>query len=113
MFGLRQRIQGTETAILRIKEMSKLETMIQSLNTFATALIGVATTGILILFLPAIIELKRPLDAGPRLIRGNFAEILLSDLKIPIINVEDDWRLDRQSTMTVRGFFDFVPNLEV
>jgi hypothetical protein len=87
--------------------------MIQSLNTFVATLMVAVTMVILILFLPAVIELKRPLDAGPRLIRGNFAEILLSNLKIPIINLEDDWKLEGQLTMTGRGFFDFVPNLEV
>lgn len=86
--------------------------MIQSLNTLIATLMATATMAILILFLPAVIELKRPLDAGPRLIRDNFAQILLSNLKIPIINVEEEWKLDRQLTAQVMGFFDFVPNLE-
>ncbi len=86
--------------------------MIPDLNMLIITMLSSTTLAILIMFLPAVIELKRPLDAGPRLIKGNFAEILLSNLKIPIINLEDDSKLEGQLTMTVKGFFDFVPNLE-
>ena len=85
--------------------------MIQSLNLLITALIAI-TTVILLMFLPAIIELKKPKDAGPRLITENFAKIGLSTLKIPIINIEDDWKLDIQSTMKIANFLHVIPNLE-
>jgi hypothetical protein len=86
--------------------------MIQSLNTLIVTLMATVTMAILVLFLPALIELKRPLDAGPRLIRDDFAQILLSTLKPPITNVEDGWKLDGQLTATVLTLFDFIPNLE-
>ena len=87
--------------------------MIQSLNTLITTLIATATITILLMFLPAIIELKKPKDAGPRLITENFTKIGLNALKIPIINIEDDWKLDIQSTMKIASFLHVIPNLEV
>ena len=86
--------------------------MIQSLNTLIITLLATTTMTILLMFLPAIIELKKPEDAGPRLITENFAKIVLSTLKIPIINIEDDWKLDIQSTMKIASFLHVIPNLE-
>jgi hypothetical protein len=86
--------------------------MIQSLNVLIVTLMATVTMAILVLFLPALIELKRPLDAGPRLIRDDFAQILLSNLKPPITNIEDNWKLDGQLTATVLTLFGFIPNLE-
>jgi hypothetical protein len=86
--------------------------MIQSLNTLITTLIAITTVTTIIMFLPAIIELKKPKDAGPRIIKGNFAKIGISTLKIPIINIEDDWKLDIQSTMKIASFLNVIPNLE-
>ena len=86
--------------------------MIQGLNTLIITLLATTTTTILLMFLPAIIELKKPKDAGPRLITENFAKIVLSTLKIPIINIEDDWKLDIQSTMKIASFLNVIPNLE-
>ena len=85
--------------------------MIQSLNLLITALIAIATVTLL-MFLPAIIELKKPKDAGPRIITENFTKIGISTLKIPIINIEDDWKLDIQLTMKIASFLCFIPNLE-
>jgi hypothetical protein len=86
--------------------------MIQSLNILIISLLATTTMTILLMFLPAIIELKKPKDAGPRLIIENFAKIGLSTLKIQIINIEDDWKLDIQSTMKIASFLHVIPNLE-
>ncbi len=86
--------------------------LIQSLNTLIITLLATTIMTILLMFLPAIIELKKPKDAGPRLINENFTKIGLSTLKIPIINIEDDWKLDIQSTMKIASFLHVIPNLE-
>jgi len=61
--------------------------MIQSLITLITALIPTTATVITLTFLPVIIELKRPKDAGPRLITDSSAQIRLSTLKTALLNI--------------------------
>jgi hypothetical protein len=85
--------------------------MIQSLDLLITTLIA-ATTAIVLMFLPAIIELKKPRDAGPRLITDYFAQMGLSALRIPLINIEDGGKLDSQLTVKIASFLYFIPNLE-
>ena len=46
--------------------------MVPDLTLFIVALFAMALT-ILIMFLPTIIELRKPRDAGPRLITDSFA----------------------------------------
>ncbi|MCX6643934.1 MAG: hypothetical protein NT043_01825 [Candidatus Bathyarchaeota archaeon] len=86
--------------------------MIQISNTLAT-LIAIATITFLLMFLPAIIELKKPKDAGPRLINDNIAKIRISTLKIPITNIEEEQKFDSQSTINIASFIYLIPNLEV
>jgi hypothetical protein len=61
--------------------------------------------------LPAIIELKKPKDAGPRFII-DFAQICLSDLKTSLLKIEEDLKLDSQLTSKIGVFLRFIPNLE-
>ena len=61
--------------------------------------------------LPAIIELKKPKDAGPRLII-DFAQICLSDLKTSLLNIQEDLKFNSQFTSKIRVFLRFIPNLE-
>jgi Trk-type K+ transport system membrane component len=86
--------------------------MIQSSYTLAT-LIAITTITFLLMFLPAIIELKKPKDAGPRLINDNIAKIRISTLKIPITNIEEEQKFDSQSTINIASFIYLIPNLEV
>ena len=55
--------------------------MIPDLTLFIVALFAMALT-ILIMFLPTIIELRKPRDAGPRLITESFASAQSRNLKI-------------------------------
>jgi len=64
-----------------------------------------------LLFLPAIIELKKPKDAGPRLII-DFGQICLSDLKTSLQNIEEDLKFDSQLISKIGVFLRFIPNLE-
>ena len=86
--------------------------MIQSIETLLAAL---ATTTILssaLLFLPAIIELKKPKDAGPRFITDSFAQFRLSTLKIVLLNIEEELKFDVQLPSKIGRFLCFIPNLE-
>jgi hypothetical protein len=49
---------------------------------------GVICT-ILVLFLPAIMELKKPVDAGPRLIPNNLKQIKTSGYELTL-NIDQD-----------------------
>ncbi len=61
-----------------------------------------------IMLLPAIIELKRPKDAGPRTI----IEKVRVDLEIPVL--EGDRSVLDQSVLTrIRDVIAVLPNLEV
>jgi len=74
---------------------------------------AIAITMIVILFfLPAIIELKRPKDAGPRLIKDNPAKVTLSMLKIPIIDIEEGQKLICQFTTKSDAFLHDFPDIE-
>jgi hypothetical protein len=86
--------------------------MIQISYTLAT-LIAITTITFLLMFLPAVIELKKPKDAGPRLINDNIAKIRISTLKIPITNIEEEQKFDSQSTINIASFIYLIPNLEV
>jgi hypothetical protein len=85
--------------------------MVQSLETLIVTLVGTIVIFVALLFLPAIIELKKPKDAGPRVII-DFEQICLSDLKTSLQNVEEDLKFDSQLTSKIRVFLRFIPNLE-
>ena len=67
---------------------------------------------VILFFLPAIIELKRPKDAGPRLIKDNPAKVTLSILKIPIIDIEEGQELICQFTTKSDAFLHDFPDIE-
>ena len=49
--------------------------------------------------MPALIELKKPKDAGPRLINDNIPKIRIGTLKSPITDVEEEQKFTYQSTI--------------
>ena len=67
---------------------------------------------IILFFLPALIELKRPKDAGPRIIIDNPAKITLGMLKIPIIDIEERQNPIYQPTIKNEDFLYNIPNIE-
>ncbi len=69
---------------------------------------GVAAA-IALMFLPALVELKRPKDAGPRLVNGYFELMGLSSLKTPLTNMEVEGELRGQLQLPI---FPLVFNLE-
>jgi uncharacterized membrane protein YcaP (DUF421 family) len=85
--------------------------MVQSLETLIVTLVVTIVIFVALFFLPAIIELKKPKDAGPRVII-DFGQICLSDLKTSLQNVEEDLNFDSQLTSKIGVFLRFIPNLE-
>jgi hypothetical protein len=58
--------------------------MIQSILTLIAALSLATIVSLVLLFLPAIIELKKPKDAGPRLIADSIEQMHSHNLKTVI-----------------------------
>ena len=88
--------------------------MIPNLILIIIILVGVAQTLILIMFLPALFELKKPKDAGPRAIVDSIPEVkMLAMHIIPIANIEKDQKFDVPLIQTIAKIIEFLPRLEV
>ena len=83
-------------------------------NTLVTSLAIAIVMIISLFFLPAIIELRKPKDAGPRIISDNPAKITRGTLKNPtlIIDIEEEQNLTFQSTIKNASFLYNIPNIE-
>lgn len=81
-------------------------------TTFILLILGVSTF-IFITLLPALLELKRPKDAGPRLIM-NDVPVLPPQMResILIVNVEEDYRFDQTLVKKIADIIAVLPNLE-
>jgi hypothetical protein len=84
-------------------------------NLTAIIIITITTLAlILIMFLPAFIELKRPKDGGPRMITAEIPEInMLTTRFIPIANIEDEQKFDSSLIQTMAKSIEFLPSLEI
>ncbi|MGD0994359.1 MAG: hypothetical protein ABR909_02410 [Candidatus Bathyarchaeia archaeon] len=87
--------------------------MIQDQNSLIATLIATIAMIIVLFFLPALIELKKPKDAGPRLIDDNIPKIRIGTLKVPITDIEEEQKFTYQSTTKTADFLYTIPNLEV
>ncbi|MDI6846567.1 MAG: hypothetical protein QMD23_00310 [Candidatus Bathyarchaeia archaeon] len=69
---------------------------------------------IFIMFLPALLELKKPKDAGPRMILNDVAVLQQLQIvqKIPIANMEEDLRFDQTVVKKIANVIAMLPNLE-
>ncbi len=88
--------------------------MIQNQNPdslIATLIITIAII-IILFFMPALIELKKPKDAGPRLINDNIPKIRIGTLKSPITDVEEEQKFTYQSTTKTVDTLYILPDLE-
>jgi len=79
-------------------------------TTFIMLMLGVLTF-IFIMLLPALLELKRPKDAGPRIIAddANFTQLKIS---MPLVNVEEEQRFDQVLVKKIANIIAVLPNLE-
>ena len=81
-------------------------------TTFIMLILGVSTF-IFIMLLPALLELKRPKDAGPRMIvdDANFTQPKIRNM--PIVDVEEEQGFDRILIKSIADVIAVLPNLEV
>jgi hypothetical protein len=88
--------------------------MIEILTLLMT-ICGVVAT-VVVMFLPALFELRKPKDAGPRLIIGNFATLptplTSSMIKNTPILVLSDIEGEGHAELTFSKLLGFLPNLE-
>jgi hypothetical protein len=86
--------------------------MIQDPGSLISSLIAITAIIIILFFLPALIELKKPKDAGPRLINGNIPKIRIGALKVPITDIEEEQKFTYQSTTKIADSLYTLLNLE-
>ena len=68
---------------------------------------------ILLMFLPAFIELKKPKDRGPRLITVEVSEVNLFMANFsPLANIENEQRYDGSLNQTIAKVIAVLPSLE-
>ena len=83
-----------------------------TLTTFIMLILGVSTF-IFIMFLPALFELKKHKDAGPRLIM-NDAPVMQTKMKaVLIVNVEEGFGFDQMLVKKMADVMAILPNIEV
>jgi hypothetical protein len=72
---------------------------------------AIVTSTVILLFMPAIMELRKPKDSGPRLIKDNFEKTIIGEFRNGMVNLDEE----ENNTLTV-GLSSFLcrfPNLEV
>jgi hypothetical protein len=68
---------------------------------------------LLIMLLPAVVELKKPRDAGPRLIVEDVFGVSVHALKVgSIMDIEADYEFGVKLPSTVAGVLGFLPVLD-
>jgi len=69
---------------------------------------------VLIMFLPSLLELKKPKDSGPRLIMENIPEFLVhQSITIELADIEDGQKLESYHISGLRKIIQVLPSLEV
>ena len=83
-----------------------------TLTTFIMLILGVSTF-IFIMFLPALLELKKHKDAGPRLIM-NDAPVMQPKMRetVLIVNVEEEHGFDQILARKMADVMAVLPNIE-
>ena len=88
--------------------------MIPNLTSIITMLILGTPILILIMLLPVLVELKKPKDAGPRMIMDNVSEVPIPIMRvIPIANIEEEQNFDSTLIQTLAKIIGVLPSLEV
>jgi hypothetical protein len=111
--GRRLVILAMEIVILGNKQYAQKIVMLPNL----TAIIAIIITTpalILIMFLPAFVELKKPKDGGPRKIMGEIPKVNLRMMRfIPLASIEDEQKFDSSLIQTMAKTIAVLPSLEV
>ncbi|NWF87008.1 hypothetical protein HXY32_04285 [Candidatus Bathyarchaeota archaeon] len=83
-----------------------------TLTTFILLIFGVAAFVILML-LPALYEIKKPKDAGPRRFMNEIPILYAKMVKtIPIVNMEEDLKFSQPPIPKILDIIAVLPNLE-
>jgi len=79
-------------------------------TTFFLLVLGILAF-IIIMLLPALVEWKKPKDAGPRRIMGHmfFAQTEIGDM---MTDAEEEHVFDKMLVDRIAGIIAFLPNLE-
>jgi len=67
---------------------------------------------IFIMLLPALVELKKPKDRGPRLIMDSIPEMQILVVSLPIANIEEDQKFDLYLLRPLAKIIEVLPSLE-
>ena len=87
--------------------------MIPNLTSIIAILILGTTTLILIMLLPALLELKKPKDGGPRMILDNISEVQIQIMRmIPIASIEDEQKFDSALIQPLAKIIEVLPSLD-
>ena len=88
--------------------------MLPTLNSIITVLTLTAPLLIIIVFLPALVELKKPKDNGPRMIMENASEFEAVMITIiPLANIEENRKFDVALIRTLSRIIEVLPSLEI
>lgn len=88
--------------------------MIPNLTSIIIILIGAIPILIFIMFLPAILEIKKPKDGGPRMIMDNIPQVKMPMTHaIRIADIEEKQKFDISLIQKIAKFIQVLPNLEV
>ena len=88
--------------------------MISILTSIITVLVLGTPILILIMLLPALLELRKPKDAGPRMIMDNISEVLVQTVRmLPIANIENEQKFDVTLIQTIAKIIEVLPSLDV
>lgn len=88
--------------------------MIPNLTSITTILILGIPVLILVMLLPAILELKKPKDEDPRRIMDDISEAQIQIMRMThIVNIESEQRFDRGIIQPLAKIIAVLPNLEV
>jgi hypothetical protein len=80
-------------------------------TTLMMLILGVSTF-ILIMFLPALHELKKGRDAGPRVIMDDVIVQLFKQKAKPLATMEEEMVFDQILIKKIAGIIAILPNLE-
>ena len=88
--------------------------MIPNPTSIITILILGTPILILIMFLPAILELREPKDGGPRMIMGGIPEAGFPVMAVfPIVNIEEEQMFDYSLLRPLAKIIGVLPSLEL
>jgi hypothetical protein len=88
--------------------------MIPNLTLIIALLILGTPILILIMFLPAVLELRKPKDGGPRMIMDDVLEVRMQLAgAVPLVDIEEEKRFDSSLIRPLAKIIEALPSLEV